>query len=148
MTAVVPDVKTVLPHRYPILLVDRVRSVEPGRVIALKAVTGNEPWYAELADDADPAYPAALLVESWCQAAGVLAADSVDPGLVMLLGGLTGVRFGRPVLPGDVVEHHVVLERELAGSVVVSGHALAGGDSVLTVERAVMAHRSHAEFGR
>jgi len=73
------EIKRVLPHRYPMLLVDRVVEIEPGiRLTARKAVSGNEPWYRDLADDTPAtgyAYPPTLLVESWCQAAGLLAAS-------------------------------------------------------------------------
>lgn len=135
----------ILPHRFPMLLVDRVTELEPGRgLTALKAVTVNEPWYREL--PAGHGYPAVLLIESWCQAAGVLAAwDSPNPdvlsGQVMLFGSMSGIRFHGEVLPGDVVEHHVRLVRALSDTVIFEGESLVAGRRVLEAERVVMAMR-------
>lgn len=141
----VEEIREILPHRYPMLLVDRVLEVRPGESIrAVKAVSVNEPWYQTLA--VGSAYPPVLLVESWCQAAGVMVAwDERNPdvlaGTVMLFGSITGVRFHRPVFPGDVVEHRVRLGRRLADSALVEGEAFVGDEPVMTVERVVMAWR-------
>ncbi|NJC70664.1 beta-hydroxyacyl-ACP dehydratase [Planosporangium thailandense] len=139
-----------LPHRYPMLLVDRVVTAVPGsEIVALKAVTTNEPWYAEVSGDArdgDLAYPAVLLMESWAQSAGILAASRSsdgDPlsGDVMLFGGATEVRFLHPVLPGDVLEHRVRVVRLLSDTMIFEGECLVAGRPVMTVERMVMAFR-------
>ncbi|TNM32365.1 beta-hydroxyacyl-ACP dehydratase [Streptomyces sedi] len=132
------------------LLVDRVTEVVPGeRLVARKAVTCNEPWYAELGPDHPEsafAYPQTLLVESWCQSAGVLATwDAPNPdvltGQVMLFGGMSGVVFHAPVLPGDVVVHEVLLSRSLGDTLIFEGVSTVEGEPVLTVERVVMALR-------
>ncbi|MEE1784244.1 beta-hydroxyacyl-ACP dehydratase [Streptomyces sp. SP17BM10] len=132
------------------LLVDRVVDVVPGeRLTALKAVTCNEPWYEELGADTpaeDFAYPPSLLVESWCQSAGVLATwDDPNPdvlsGQVMLFGGMTGVEFHRPVLPGEVLEHVVRLDRRVDDTVLFEGGTRSAGEPVMTVGRIVMAFR-------
>ncbi|MGV4987393.1 3-hydroxyacyl-ACP dehydratase FabZ family protein [Streptomyces sp. NRAIS4] len=144
------EIRARLPHRFPMLLVDRLVDVVPGeRLVALKAVTCNEPWYEKLGPetpDEDFAYPPALLVESWCQAAGVLATwDAPNPdvlsGQVMLFGGMTGVAFHRPVLPGEVLEHRVRLERRVDDTVLFEGECRSAGEPVMTVERIVMAFR-------
>lgn len=146
----VSGLKLILPHRHPILLVDRVTDMVPRqRLTALKAVSNNEPWYAGLADDASPEqyrYPQTLLIESWCQAAGVLAtADRPNPdvlaGDVMLFGSLNAVSFGVPVFPGSVVEHHVRLVKALGDTLVFEGESMAGGERVLTVGQVLMALR-------
>lgn len=146
----ITDVRRVLPHRYPMLLVDAVDEVVPGeRLTARKAVSVNEPWYAGLPDDLRAeqlAYPEVLLVESWCQAAGVLATwESPNPdvltGSVMLFGAISGIEFHRPVLPGDVVVHHVEVFRALGDTVMFTGKATVDGEDVLTVTRIVMAFR-------
>ncbi|MFE1791264.1 MULTISPECIES: 3-hydroxyacyl-ACP dehydratase FabZ family protein [Streptomyces] len=148
-------IKRVLPHRYPMLLVDRVTELVPEeRLTALKAVTCNEPWYEGLAEDADDeghGYPQTLLVESWCQAAGVLAAwDKPNPdvlsGQVMLFGSISDVVLHRPVYPGDVLEHRVRLVRALSDTVIFEGEALVGGETVMEVGRVVMAMRPAAEL--
>ncbi|WP_326767588.1 beta-hydroxyacyl-ACP dehydratase [Streptomyces sp. NBC_01591] len=144
------ELRRLLPHRFPMLLVDRVDEVVPGeRLVAHKAVTCNEPWYAGLPQETEPdgyRYPEVLLTESWCQAAGVLATwDSPNPdvlnGQVMLFGGVSDVRFEQPVFPGDVVEHRVRVLRVLSDTMIFEGEALVGGATVMTVARATMAFR-------
>lgn len=148
-------IKKVLPHRYPMLLVDRVDELVPGeRLVAVKAVTCNEPWYQDLAEDAgdeEHAYPQTLLVESWCQAAGVLAAwDKPNPdvmsGQVMLFGSISDVVLHRPVLPGEVLEHRVRLVRALSDTVIFEGECLSAGETVMEVGRVVMAMRPAEEL--
>ncbi|WP_019819300.1 3-hydroxyacyl-ACP dehydratase FabZ family protein, partial [Saccharomonospora saliphila] len=143
-------IRALLPHRYPVLLVDQVTELVPGRrLTARKAVSGNEPWYAGTGATAtrrELAYPQTLLIESWCQAAGVLATarcpnPDVTSGRVMLFGGLSGVEFAHDVLPGDLVEHHVEIVRELSDTVLVTGRSTVAGRVVLTVERVVMTFR-------
>jgi 3-hydroxyacyl-[acyl-carrier-protein] dehydratase len=145
-----PEIKRVLPHRYPMLLIDRVVEIEGReRLTAIKAVSGNEPWYRALGDartDEEHAYPQPLLVESFGQAAAVLAAwDQRNPdvlaGQVMLFGSMTGVRFHGRVLPGDVLEHRVRAVRYLSDAAIFEGETLVGSSPVLEVERVVMAMR-------
>ncbi|MDG4810806.1 beta-hydroxyacyl-ACP dehydratase [Micromonospora sp. WMMD1120] len=144
-------IRRLLPHRYPILLVDRVLEVEPGRrLVATKAVTCNEPCYAGLdagAGEAELAYPATLLVESWMQSAGLLAgsgAEAVRAGddQVMLAGSLSGVEFHSRVYPGDLVRHEVVLSRAVGETLLFEGSSSVGDDVVVTVGRCVLAYRS------
>ncbi|WP_326559274.1 3-hydroxyacyl-ACP dehydratase FabZ family protein [Micromonospora sp. NBC_01796] len=140
-----------LAHRYPMLLIDRVVTIEPGnRIVAVKAVTRNEPWYAGTALDSDErrvAYPRTLLLESWVQAAGLLL-TTADAGSdrVMLLGAISGVGYGDPVLPGDLVEHHARLVREVADTAIIEGHSLVGTTGVLTVRQAVVTMRPRMEL--
>ncbi|WP_062214281.1 3-hydroxyacyl-ACP dehydratase FabZ family protein [Streptomyces sp. NBRC 109706] len=150
-----PEIRNVLPHRFPMLLVDRVKEIAPGeRVVATKAVTCNEPWYQKLGPDAvaaDFAYPKALLTESWAQAAALLCTwESPEPdlfdGKVMLFGGASEITFHRAVLPGDVLEHHAVISRALGDTVIIEGDSRVDGEPVLTVERAVMAFRPASEL--
>jgi 3-hydroxyacyl-[acyl-carrier-protein] dehydratase len=152
----VARLRELLPHRYPMLLVDRVLDVEPGRRLrAVKAVTCNEPCYAGVPEGAAEAafgYPSSLLVEAWGQAAGILAVashpkhDSLAEQ-VMLAGAMTGVLFHRPVYPGDVVVHEVLLERAFNDSVIFAGHSTVDGEPVMTLSRMVMAFRPAAELG-
>ncbi|WP_405981149.1 SDR family oxidoreductase [Streptomyces sp. NBC_00158] len=102
------------------LLVDRVTELVPGeRLTALKAVTCDEPRYADLAPDADEAghgYPRTLLIESWCQAAGVLAAwhrpnPDVLSGQVMLFGSISDAVLHRPGRPGEQALKGIPLRR-------------------------------------
>lgn len=147
------ELRGLLPHRHPMLLVDRVEEVVPGeRLVARKAVTANEPWYEGIPQDAPPesyGYPEVLLTESWCQAAGVLATwESPNPdvlsGRVMLFGGVSDVCFERLVYPGEVVVHHVRVLRVLTDTMIFEGEALVDGERVMTVGRATLAFRPAA----
>lgn len=139
------DVAEVLPHRWPMLLVDRALAVRPGAWSVAEKLVGVQDWvYAGRATTGG--YPWPLVLESWCQAAGLLAAwDRPNPdvltGDVMLFAGLSDVTFGAPVRPGDVLRHHVRLVRELDGAVVVTGVCVAGARTVMTVGSVSMAMR-------
>lgn len=150
------DITGRLPHRYPILLVDRVLSLVPGRELtAVKAVTRNEPWYAEVPDDAPDSaydYPPTLVVESWCQAASLLlATDRPDPDAedaLMLFGGMSGVRLMGAVRPGDVLLHHVEPTRAVGDTFIFRGTTTVDGRPVLNVDQAVIALRRSADLTR
>ncbi|GLZ29092.1 3-hydroxyacyl-[acyl-carrier-protein] dehydratase FabZ [Lentzea sp. NBRC 105346] len=140
------EIKALLPHRYPMLLVDRVTSVSPGAgLTAVKAVSCNEPWYASVADSADHSYPFTLVVESWMQAAGLfvgLALDlDVPVGSVPMAGKLSGLSFERAVLPGDVLVHDVRLVKSLSDTVIVAGDTRVGGSIVVSFARVMLAFR-------
>lgn len=148
----IAEIKELLPHRYPMLLVDRVTDLRPGEgLTAYKTVTANELWYQGLPEDADHAYPPVLLIESWCQSAGVLVAwDQPNPdvltGQVMLFGGMAGVRFLAPVSPGDLLEHRVRLVRALSDTVIAEGEVVVGSEVVVEIGRVVMAMRPAGEL--
>ncbi|MBS2962345.1 hypothetical protein KGA66_04755 [Actinocrinis puniceicyclus] len=142
------QIKRLLPHRYPMLLVDRVTAAQPGvSLTAVKAVTVNEPCYRGLSQDADHDYPVSLLIESWCQAAGLLAClDRPNPdvlrGMVTLFGSITDLRLGRPARPGDLLEHRVRLVRAVTDAAVFEGESLlADGCEALSVASIVIALR-------
>jgi 3-hydroxyacyl-[acyl-carrier-protein] dehydratase len=136
------EVLRVLPHRYPMLLVDRVSAVAPGESLtALKAVSANEPCYADLVPGAPVDYPPTLLVESWCQAAVLLARwDDPDPGVV-LFGAIADVEFHRPVTPGCVLRHDVRLLEARGRTAVLGGESTVDGQVVMTVGRVVTTSR-------
>ncbi|MFF4543411.1 3-hydroxyacyl-ACP dehydratase FabZ family protein [Streptomyces sp. NPDC001435] len=147
--------KGTLPHRYPILLVDRVTAVEPGvSLTAVKAITVNEPCYARIpegAAEADHAYPVALLVESWCQAAGVLALwEQVAPeelaDLVMLFGSISGIQVHGRALPGSLVEHRVRHVRSVGTTLIFEGESLLDGEPLLSVGSIVITMRPGGEL--
>ncbi|OCC07766.1 3-hydroxyacyl-ACP dehydratase FabZ family protein [Streptomyces sp. PTY087I2] len=139
-----PEVMSLLPHRYPMLLVDRITALRPGeRITAVKAVTHNEPWYAVSVPGQDLAYPASLLVESWGQSAGLLASAAAPEAReqVMLFGSVANAVFHRPVLPGDLVEHRITLTRSLGDSVIFEGESRTSAGPVMSVGQMVMAFR-------
>ncbi|MCY7318805.1 MAG: 3-hydroxyacyl-ACP dehydratase FabZ [Ramlibacter sp.] len=108
-----------LPHRYPILLVDRVLALDKGKSIkALKNVTINEPFFAGHFPHR-PVMPGVLMLEAMAQAAALLAFDTLgvvpDDKTVYYFAGIDGARFKRPVEPGDQLVMDVTLERMKSG---------------------------------
>ena len=108
-----------LPHRYPILLVDRVLEVEKGKSIkALKNISINEPQFTGHFPHR-PVFPGVLMLEAMAQAAALLAFETLgvppDDKTVYYFAGIDGARFKRPVEPGDQLVMDVTLERMKAG---------------------------------
>ena len=108
-----------LPHRYPILLVDRVIALEKGTSIkALKNVTINEPFF-QGHFPYRPVMPGVLMLEALAQAAALLAFDALGTGpsedLVYYFAGIDNARFKRPVEPGDQLTLDVEMVRMKAG---------------------------------
>ena len=144
-------IKDLLPHRYPMLLVDAVRELRAGESIrAAKAVTLDEAPYARArgaaTGTATRSYPTSLVVESFCQAAGILFMESglagYDPHRhVLLFGALAGCRVTGAAFPGDVLTHHARIVKAFSDSAVFAGEVAVGGRPVLTVDQVVMAVR-------
>jgi 3-hydroxyacyl-[acyl-carrier-protein] dehydratase len=108
-----------LPHRYPILLVDRVLEIEKGqRIKALKNVTINEPQFTGHFPHR-PVFPGVLMLEAMAQTAALLAFDTLgvtpDDKTVYYFAGIDAARFKRPVEPGDQLVMDVSLDRMKAG---------------------------------
>jgi 3-hydroxyacyl-[acyl-carrier-protein] dehydratase len=108
-----------LPHRYPILLVDRVLEIEEGkRILALKNVTINEPFFNGHFPH-HPVLPGVLIIEALAQAAAILSFKTLgtlpDEKSVYYFVGIDDARFKRPVSPGDQLTLDVVIERNVRG---------------------------------
>ncbi len=110
----IQEIQSLLPHRYPFLLVDRVIDSEPGKCLrAIKNVTINEPFF-QGHFPSKPVMPGVLLIEAMAQATGLLAMASADvpKEAIYYLVGVDKVRFKRPVVPGDQLVFDVeVLKR-------------------------------------
>lgn len=109
----------LLPHRYPILLVDRVLEIETGKSIkALKNVSINEPFFMGHFPHR-PVMPGVLMLEAMAQAAALLSFSTAgvtpDDKTVYYFAGIDGARFKRPVGPGDQMIMDVTLLRMKAG---------------------------------
>jgi 3-hydroxyacyl-[acyl-carrier-protein] dehydratase len=106
------EIRELIPHRYPFLLVDRIEELEPGvRAVGIKNVTHNEPFFQGHFPDY-PVMPGVLIIEAMAQvgAVGVVAGGEHREKLA-LFAGIDGVRFRRQVLPGDVLTMEVEIER-------------------------------------
>ena len=127
-----------LPHRYPILLVDRVLAVEAGKSIkALKNVTINEPFFVGHFPHR-PVMPGVLMLEAMAQTAALrsfaTAGVAPDEKTVYYFAGIDAARFKRPVEPGDQLVMDVTLERAKAGIYKYKGTARVGEDIACEAE--------------
>jgi 3-hydroxyacyl-[acyl-carrier-protein] dehydratase len=127
-----------LPHRYPILLVDRVLELEKGkRIKALKNVTINEPFFTGHFPHR-PVMPGVLMLEALAQAAAILSFETLgvepDDKTVYYFAGIDGARFKRPVEPGDQLTLDVTLDRMKAGIFKFSGRASVGTEIAVEAE--------------
>jgi len=127
-----------LPHRYPMLLVDRVVHLEPGKDIkALKNVSINEPYFNGHFPNR-PVMPGVLMIEALAQTAGLLSFATLGVELaedqVFYFVGIDGARFKRPVQPGDQLILDVQLERSKAGIFKFKGQASVDGELAVEAE--------------
>lgn len=129
------SVLAMLPHRYPMLLVDRVEELVPGeRIRALKAVTINEPFF-QGHFPARPIMPGVLLVEALAQAAGVLAIESLGltgAGKLVYFMAIEDAKFRKPVEPGCLLRLEVAFTHKRATVCKFEGRAEV--DGVLAAE--------------
>ncbi len=129
-----------LPHRYPMLLVDRVLELESGkRIRALKNVTINEPFFPGHYP-VSPVMPGVLVIESMAQTAAILTFVTMnakpDPQSVYYFVGIDSARFKKPVMPGDQMILDVELTRSMRGMWKYA--AKASVDGVLCAEAELM----------
>lgn len=105
------QIKTMLPHRYPFLMVDRVLEIVPRqRLVALKNVTVNENFFNGHFPE-KPVMPGVLIIESMAQAAGlVMLSEDQHKGKIPYFTGIDNARFRRTIVPGDqiIIEIEVI----------------------------------------
>lgn len=136
----VEQIQAILPHRFPFLLVDRVLELTDERVVALKNVSVNEPFFQGHFPGA-PVMPGVLQVEAMAQAGGILASRLVqfDPTThVMLFMAIDEVKFRRPVVPGDQLVIEVVPLRKgkifkMRGECKVDGQVVSSAELLATM---------------
>jgi 3-hydroxyacyl-[acyl-carrier-protein] dehydratase len=127
-----------LPHRYPILLVDRVLELEKGvRIRALKNVTVNEPFFTGHFPHR-PVMPGVLMLEALAQAAAILSFETEgavpDVNTIYYFAGIDGARFKRPVEPGDQLVLEVALLRTKARVYKYAARATVDGELAVEAE--------------
>jgi len=132
----ITSILELLPHRYPLLLVDRITHLEEGRWIeGYKNVTINEAFFAGHFPG-HPIMPAVLIIEAMAQVGGLLLLNSVeDPtDKLMYFMGIDGARFRRPVTPGDQLRFRITLLKLKAGTSKMRGEAFVGEHLVAEAE--------------
>ncbi|GAA6205876.1 MULTISPECIES: 3-hydroxyacyl-ACP dehydratase FabZ [Thalassotalea] len=133
----VQEIQTLIPHRYPMLLVDRVLDYEAGKWLhAIKNVTFNEPVFTghfpELA-----IFPGVLILEALAQATGVLGFKTTqgrEDDEMYLFASIDNAKFKKPVVPGDTMHLHVEFVKERRGMWKFYGEAKVDGKVVCSAD--------------
>jgi beta-hydroxyacyl-ACP dehydratase FabZ len=138
------EIREILPHRYPFLLVDRIVEIEEERIVGIKNVTVNEPFFTGHFPNF-PVMPGVLIVEAMAQTAGILVLRSIpdrDSKLVYLVS-VDYARFRKPVVPGDQLRIEMKTVRRKGTVAKMSGRATVEG--VLVAEAEVMCKLENRE---
>ena len=137
----IQDILRVMPHRYPLLLVDRIVENEPGkRIVGLKNVTFNEPFFQGHFPD-HPVMPGVLIIEAMAQTGGILLMDSVEnpEGKLVYFMSIDKAKFRKPVVPGDQLRMELEMLRfggkrcQMRGVASVNGQPVAEAEMMASV---------------
>jgi len=129
------DIRKILPHRYPFLLVDRIIEIEEGKkAVGIKNVTANEPFFQGHFPD-NPIMPGVLIVEALAQVAGIAVMNIEEfKGKLGLFTGIDKCRFKKVVRPGDQLVLEVLIDSIKMGLVKAKGVAKVGDEVAATAE--------------
>jgi 3-hydroxyacyl-[acyl-carrier-protein] dehydratase len=146
------DIQRILPHRFPFLLIDRViEIVRKERIVALKNVTINEPFFAGHFPNL-PIMPGVLIVEAIAQAGGALLLTEVEDRAtkLMMFTGIERAKFRRPVVPGDQLRIEVELKawREVGPMIAVRMEGIVTVDGRRVAEASVKCQLVERQRGR
>ena len=124
-------IRDILPHRYPMLLVDRIEELEQDRIVGVKNVTVNEPFFIGHFPDF-PVMPGVLIVEAMAQVAGVLVLSQIPDraSKLVLLASVEEAKFRKPVRPGDQLRIEMKVSKRKATVAKMYGTACVNGDVV------------------
>ena len=130
------EIKNLLPHRYPFLLVDRVLEFNPGEsLVGIKNVSVNEPYFQGHFPE-KPVMPGVLIIEALAQATGLLAFSTGNKGAeretLYYLVGIDDARFKQPVIPGDQLRLEVTVTKQKRGIWVFDTKATVDGKVAAT----------------
>lgn len=129
-------IQKILPHRYPFLLVDRMIEVAEKRVVGIKNVTINEPFF-QGHFPGHPIMPGVLILEAMAQVGGVAALTTKENiGKLAYFLAINNAKFRKPVVPGDTLRIEVDLMKARMG--VIATHAVAKVDGIVTTEADMM----------
>ena len=130
-------IREILPHRYPMLLVDAIVELEPERIVGIKNVTVNEPFFVGHFPEF-PVMPGVLIVEAMAQVAGVLVLKQIPnrKDKLVLLAAIENAKFRKPVVPGDQLRIEMRVTRRKSTVAKMHGEATVNG--VVVAEAEVM----------
>jgi 3-hydroxyacyl-[acyl-carrier-protein] dehydratase len=144
MTAPLINIEKIiksLPHRYPLLLVDKVMSLEVNKkIVAIKNVTVNEPHFTGHFPDR-PIMPGVLIIEAMAQAGALMVTCAPDfdaENKLVYFMSIDGVKFRKPVVPGDVLELHVEVVQNRGSVWKMAAVALVEGQKVTEAQFSAM----------
>lgn len=144
MTKVIFNIEKIiksLPHRYPILLVDKVIDFEPNKkIVAIKNVTFNEPHFTGHFPDR-PVMPGVLIIEAMAQAAALMVTCAPDfdaENKLVYFMSIDSAKFRKPVVPGDVLELHIEVLQNRSNVWKMSGVAMVEGQKVSEAQFSAM----------
>ena len=129
-------IEALLPHRYPFLLLDRIVELEPGeRIVALKNVSANEPFFAGHFPGY-PVMPGVLIVEALAQAGAAMMLQGMDDpeGKIPFFAGIDKARFRRQVVPGDQLRLELTVLRSRGTTCKLAGKAYVGDEVAAEAE--------------
>lgn len=131
----IQQILKLLPHRYPMLLVDRILEIGEGRIVGLKNVTANEPFFQGHFPGA-PIMPGVLIVEAMAQCAGIYLLREIEDRdkKLFFFGGIDKARFRKPVVPGDQLIMEIEMMQRRAGTAKMRGVAKVEGAVVAEAE--------------
>ncbi|EDK32179.1 3-hydroxyacyl-ACP dehydratase FabZ [Clostridium kluyveri] len=123
----VQDIKNIIPHRYPFLLIDRVSYIEPGKkVVAYKNVTSNEYFFQGHFPEM-PVMPGVLIIEALAQAGAVAILSQEEfKGKIAFFGAINKAKFRRNVVPGDTLKLEVEIIKIKGSAGIGKGTAYIG----------------------
>jgi len=129
------EVRALLPHRYPFLLVDRVLEISPSAILAEKFVSINEPFFQGHFPER-AIMPGVLILEAMAQSAGIIVKKYVEGAetKALVLTGIKRTRFRKPVYPGSILTLDVKEKRRRSNLLVIEGVALVEGEPVAEAE--------------
>lgn len=135
----IEEIKAIIPHRYPMLLIDRVEELEEGkRIVAKKNVTANEPFF-QGHFPMEPVMPGVLIVEAMAQAGAVALLSLEDfQGKTAYFGALDKVKFRKKVVPGDSLRLEVEIQKIKGSAGVGKGIAYVDGKKACEAELTFM----------
>lgn len=131
------EIRSVIPHRYPFLLVDRIIEIdrEAGSITGIKNVTSNEPFFQGHFPDF-PIMPGVLIVEAMAQTGGILLKEALgdDDGKLAVFMGIRDAKFRKPVVPGDTIRLELILNGKKFNTYSMTGKAKVDGALVAQAE--------------